>query len=81
MKQILFIDPIEKLNPKKDSTLMLATTMKMAGIEVYLLFEKDFYLSNKLGPEFQVYDFSSDFYEDGCYLKSFKLGAATQQKV
>lgn len=81
MKHILFIDPIEKLNPKKDSTLMLATTMKMAGVEVYLLFEKDFYLSNKLDPEFQVYDFSSDFYEDGCYLKSFKLGEASQQKL
>ncbi len=81
MKHILFIDPIEKLNPKKDSTLMLATTMKSAGIEVYLLFEKDFYLSNKLSPEFQVYDFTSEFYEDGCYLKSFKLGGATQQKI
>lgn len=78
MKHILFIDPIEKLNPKKDSTLMLATTMKKAGVEVYLLFEKDFYLSNKLSPEFMVYDFSSDFYEDGCYLKSFELGNSSQ---
>ena len=47
MKHILFIDPIEKLNPKKDSTLMLATTMKQQGLLVYLLFEKDFYVSNK----------------------------------
>lgn len=81
MKHILFIDPIEKLNPKKDSTLMLATTMKKAGMEVYLLFEKDFYLSNKLNPEFQVYDFSSEFYEDGCYLKSFQLGALSLQAL
>lgn len=81
MKHILFIDPIEKLNPKKDSTLMLATTMKKAGMEVYLLFEKDFYLSNKLNPEFQVYDFSSEFYEDGCYLKSFQLGALSLQQL
>lgn len=81
MKHILFIDPIEKLNPKKDSTLMLATTMKQAGMEVYLLFEKDFYLSNKLNPEFQVYDFSSEFYEDGCYLKSFQLGALSLQAL
>lgn len=81
MKHILFIDPIEKLNPKKDSTLMLATTMKNAGIEVYLLFEKDFYLSNKLNPEFQVYDFSSEFYEDDCYLKSFQLGAMSLQQL
>ena len=78
MKHILFIDPIEKLNPKKDSSLMLATTMKMSGVEVYLLFEKDFYLSNKLDSCFTVYDFTSDFYEDGCYVKDFKL---TNSKV
>jgi glutathione synthase len=81
MKHLLFIDPLEKLNPKKDSTLMLATTMKKAGIEVYLLFEKDFYLSNKLSPEFTVYDFSSEFYEDGCYVKFFKLGESSLQKI
>lgn len=81
MKHVLFIDPIEKLNPKKDSTLMLATTMKSAGIEVSLLFEKDFYLSNKLNPEFLVYDFCSEFYEDGCYLKSFQLGKNRRQSL
>lgn len=81
MKHILFIDPIEKLNPKKDSTLMLATTMKNQGVEVYLLFEKDFYISNKLIPEFTVYDFSSEFYDDGCYLKSFQLGGGFVQKI
>ncbi len=73
MKHILFIDPIEKLNPKKDSTLMMATTMKEQGIEVYLLFEKDFYVSNKLKNNFKVYDFQGEFYEDGCYQKSFEL--------
>ncbi|MGZ3787002.1 MAG: ATP-grasp domain-containing protein [Bacteriovorax sp.] len=77
MKHIFFIDPILKLNPKKDSSLMLASTMKQAGIPVYLLFEKDFYLSNKMSPEFKVYDFSSSFYEDGCYLKSFELKEAS----
>ena len=81
MKHILFIDPIEKLNLKKDSSLMLATTMKQSGIEVYLLFEKDFYLSNKKKPEFKVYDFSGEFYDDGCYIKSFKLGAESLQSI
>jgi glutathione synthase len=81
MKHILFIDPIEKLYPKKDSTLMLASTMKAQGIEVYLLFEEDFYLSNKMNPEFQVYDFDSSFYEDGCYLKSFTLGNRSLQAI
>lgn len=60
---------------------MLATTMKLAGLEVYLLFEKDFYLSNKLNPEFKVYDFISEFYEDGCYLKSFTLGGQFLKEI
>jgi len=77
MKHILFIDPIDKLNPKKDSSLMLATTMKKNGMEVYLLFENDFYLNNKNSPEFVLYDFTSEFYEDGCYLKSFELQKST----
>ena len=81
MKHILFIDPIEKLNPKKDSTLMLATTMKKAGIAVFLLFEKDFYVNNKNEFEFKVYDFEGEFYDDGCYLKSFSLGSALQEKI
>lgn len=73
MRHILFIDPLEKLNPKKDSTLMLATTMKEQGVEVFLLFEKDFYVSNKAKNILKVYDFEGSFYEDGAYLKSFTL--------
>ena len=46
-KHLFFIDPLSKLNPKKDTSLMLASTMKEQGIEVYLLFEDDFYLNNK----------------------------------
>lgn len=73
MKHVLFIDPIEKLNPKKDSSLMLATTMKAQGVEVYLLFEKDFYINNKGKSVFKLYDFEGSFYEDGAYLKHFEL--------
>nr|BDT27252.1 glutathione synthetase [Bacteriovorax sp. HI3] len=73
MKHVLFIDPIEKLNPKKDSSLMLATTMKAQGMDVYLLFEKDFYINNKAKSVFKLYDFEGDFYEDGAYLKHFAL--------
>jgi glutathione synthase len=73
MKHILFIDPLEKLNPKKDTSLMVAATMKAQGIDVKLLFEKDFYLSNKMNPEFIAYDFEAEFYEDGCYIKRFEL--------
>ena len=70
-KHLFFIDPLSKLNPKKDTSLMLASTMKEQGMEVYLLFEDDFYLNNKKKIEFKVHDFDFDFYEDHCYLKSF----------
>lgn len=73
MKHIMFIDPIEKLNPKKDSTLMLASTMKSSGIDVRLLFEKDFFVNNQGDSVYRLYDFDSAFYEDGAYLKSFQL--------
>lgn len=73
MKHIMFIDPIEKLNPKKDSTLMLAATMKGQGIDVALLFEKDFYVTNQGETVFRLYNFSSEFYEDGAYTRKFTL--------
>lgn len=74
MLHILFIDPLTKLNPKKDTTLMMAMTMKNIGIKVCLLFEDDFYLSNKSKNIFKLYHFTGEFQEDGAYLKSFNLG-------
>lgn len=73
MRHILFIDPIEKLNYKKDSTFMLAHNMKAMGLEVYLLFEKDFYVSNRAELNLEVYSFESVEDERGFYLKSFQL--------
>ncbi len=77
MKHILFIDPIKKLNPKKDTSLMMALTMKKMGKEVYLLFEEDFYLSNKSKNIFKIFTFDGDFESDGAYLKEFKLGSSS----
>ena len=74
MKHILLIDPLEKLNIKKDSSLMLALSMKARGIETYLVFEKDFSLQNVTKPHLKVYNFAGSFKEDGIYLESFKLG-------
>lgn len=76
MLHILFIDPLTKLNPKKDTTLMMAMTMKSFGIKVFLLFEDDFYLSNKSKNIFKLYHFTGEFQEDGAYLKSFNLGVS-----
>lgn len=72
-KHILLIDPLEKLVIKKDSTLMLALTMKKRGLDVALIFEEDFYVVNNQVPKLKVYDFDGSFESDGCYIRDFKL--------
>ena len=47
-RHIFFIDPLEKLTLKKDSTLLLALCLQSKGVEVVLLFEEDFYCVVKL---------------------------------
>lgn len=72
-RQILLIDPLEKLVIKKDSTLFLALEMKRAGIETYVLFEKDFYIRNHGDIKLSVYDFEGEVDEDTFYVKSFEV--------
>jgi glutathione synthase len=73
LKHILFIDPIEKLNIKKDSTLMVGIALYEKGEEVYLLFEKDFYLSSKETLNLDCYRFTGAHAEDGYYLKDVEV--------
>ena len=73
MAQILFIDPIEKLNIKKDSSLMVALSFQALKEEVYLLFEKDFYVNNTETTHLDVYQFTGELAADGYYLNDFKL--------
>ena len=73
MKHILFIDPLEKLVPKKDSSLQLAISLKEMGREVYLLFEKDFYFANHELPVFDCYEFRGAFVENSPYIDNFVL--------
>ena len=57
MKRHLFIiDPLDKLNLKKDSTLMLALTMQQIGFKVAFLFENDFSIENKKS-QVKIYPF------------------------
>lgn len=81
MRHIFFIDPLEKLNIKKDSTLMMALAFLEKGIECYLLFESDFSISNVGVDELNIYSFSGDFKADGFYLESFELGEAKKMEV
>ncbi len=71
MHHVFLIDPLENLNIKKDSSLMMASTFKSQGLKVSLLFEKDFFLLNKNLPEFNVYQFEAEFEDNSYYLKKF----------
>ncbi len=73
MKHILFIDPLEKLVPKKDSSLQLALTLKEMGKEVYLLFEKEFFFVNHETPVFECHKFRGAFLEHSPYIDNFVL--------
>lgn len=81
MTHIFFIDPLEKLTPKKDSSLMLAATMKEMGIDVKILFEKDFYVTNNTDLIFSLHDFKASFKSDGAYLDSFLLTSEQLMKL
>ena len=73
MKHIIFIDSLDKLNLKKDSSLMLALTFQEAAEEVYLLFEQNFYNQNRKLPTLKLSKFQGEFEQDSFYLKSFEL--------
>jgi glutathione synthase len=58
MKHLFLIDPIDKLNIKKDSSLFWAITLKKMGHEVYLLYAQDLYVTNlDKSPVFEVLEF------------------------
>lgn len=70
---ILFIDPLEKLTPKKDSSLQLALAFKEMGKKVALIFEDQLSFDNSGTAELQIFDFKGEFEQDSSYLKSFEL--------
>ncbi len=72
MRQLLLIDPLERLTIKKDSSLMLALAMQRRGIETYIFFERDFAIHN-LGPQkLRVHSFRGTLREDQIYLADFE---------
>ncbi|MBA2405193.1 MAG: hypothetical protein H0V66_10515 [Bdellovibrionales bacterium] len=72
MRHLLLIDPIEKLNTKKDSSFMLALAMQRRGIECYVFFEKDFAVHNQGVQKLTVHSFKGTLKEDGIYMASFE---------
>lgn len=73
MRHIFFIDPMDKLNIKKDSTLMMALSFKQMGEECYFLFEEDFYIRNDQKATLKVYPFDGAFKKEGFYLENLEL--------
>lgn len=78
MRQLLLIDPLEKLNIKKDSSLMLALAMQRRGLETYVFFEEDFAITNQGSQKLRVHSFKGELKEDQIYLASFEL---TEEKI
>lgn len=79
-RQILFIDPLEKLVVEKDSSLMFALSLQELGHEVYLLFEKDFYFQNTGEASYHLYPISGSMNQDTFYIEEFKLEEPVQMK-
>lgn len=77
MKHIFFIDPIEKLVTKKDSTILMALTAQEKGIETFVLFEDDFYLKNQGEVTFDCYKISGKINES-FYVEDFMIGNKEQ---
>ena len=73
MAHIFYIDPLEKLNFKKDSSLFLALTLQQLKQEVVLLFENDFVFTNQAHWKVPVHRFHGRFVSDSFYLKEFSL--------
>lgn len=80
-RHIILLDKLEKLAINKDSTLLLAHSLKHNGSEVLLLFEEDFYLTNHTAPHYRLYDFDSALEEEGFYLKKFSLSGQKVSQV
>ncbi|RLA61128.1 MAG: hypothetical protein DRQ89_11800 [Epsilonproteobacteria bacterium] len=71
MRHILLVNQLKDLALKKDSSLMMALTLKELGHETYLLFEEDFHIYNQGPARVKVFDFKASFKKDSFYLDHF----------
>jgi glutathione synthase len=72
MKHIIYIDPLEKLNLKKDSSLLLALSLLEKKVDVYILFEADLFWHNQKELKFKLHKFSGSI-DPTFYISDFKL--------
>lgn len=72
-KHILVIDPLEKLNIKKDSSLMLALELQKTCTNVYITFLDRLTFQNTHPPKIEAYTFAGGYLKDSFYLKEFQI--------
>lgn len=74
MKHIFIIGELAKLNIKKDSSLLLAHSLKELGALVYIVEERDFYITPGTGELCLIARlFTSHLYANEFYMESFVL--------
>ncbi len=79
--QIFYINPLESLNIRKDSSLLLALTAQAMNQDCALLFEDDLFLSGPELPQLQFYRFSGELVPGSFYLENFQLGKPFQKQL
>lgn len=77
MIHVLLIDPLEKLSIKKDTSLLLAATLKQADESVYLMFPRDFYFGNDEALSLRVFAFESSLSTKIGYVEHLSLTEET----
>jgi glutathione synthase len=81
MKHIFFINRLESLNFRKDSSLFMMLTFKQQGHKVFALFEEDLYLSNDVQLKYRLWDFKAEFDNQSYYLKSFQTTQSVLENI
>ncbi|MBI2522674.1 MAG: hypothetical protein HYV97_19795 [Bdellovibrio sp.] len=69
-KHLFFLDPLTKLNLKKDSSLFMACTVQKGGNQAFALFEEDFFYTNTGTIAWQVYPLHIELESDSYFIKS-----------
>jgi glutathione synthase len=72
-KQIFFINELDQLVIKKDSTLLWALSAQERGHEAYLLFEQDLYYQNSSVLKFDLYEFKGTINPSTFYIDHFEV--------
>lgn len=80
-RHLFFIDPLEKLTLKKDSSLFLAHELQEKGEEVLVFFEDDLQINTESPLTLGAYPFQSRLEANSFYVKEFTLQSKSRVKL